>query len=146
MRGSKAKQVLVFGVFDLLHPGHVAFLKAASRHGEVTAVVTPDAKVLAEKGVAAHFTQDERLAMVGALKGVAKAVLGDTGPRWTVVSRLKPDVICVGYDQDASDPKFVAQMAGLRKPPTIVRVDGHEIAKYSSTKMKSAIRAARKKG
>lgn len=133
------KTVLIFGVFDLLHPGHIAFVREAAKHGDVTAVVTPDAKVLAEKGRPAFFPENERMAMVASLRGVAKAVLGDTGPRWTVVSRLRPDVICVGYDQDATNPKFVTQMAGLSKPPRIVRVDGYETGKYSSTKLKLEI-------
>lgn len=135
----KAKRVLVFGVFDLLHPGHAKFIAAAAEHGDVTVVVTPDAKVLAEKGRPAFFSEQERLAMVAALKGVTNVELGDKGARWTVVSRLAPDVICVGHDQDANHPKFVAQMAGLRKPPAIVRIEGHDTAKYSSSKLKLEI-------
>ena len=131
--------MLVFGVFDLLHPGHVKFIASAAAHGEVTVVVTPDAKVLAEKGRPAFFSEQERLAMVAALKGVACAELGDKGARWTVVSRLAPDVICVGHDQDVSHPKFIAQIAGLRKPPAIVRVGGHDTEKYSSSKLKLEI-------
>lgn len=135
----KAKSVLVFGVFDLLHPGHVAFIAAAATHGEVTVVVTPDARVLAEKGRPAFFNEQERLTMVSALKGVASAELGDKGARWTAVSRLAPDVICVGHDQDAGHPKFLAQIAGLRKPPVIVRIGGHDTKKYSSSKLKLEI-------
>jgi len=130
------KTVLIFGVFDLLHPGHVAFVREAAKHGEVTVVVTPDERVVAEKGRPPFFSENERLAMVTALKGVTNAELGDKGARWTVVSRLAPDVICVGHDQDATHPKFLAQVAGLRKPPKIVRVDGHDVGKYSSSKLK----------
>lgn len=129
-------KVLVFGTFDLLHPGHLSFLSAAAKHGEVTVVVTPDAKVAAEKGTEAFFDQDERLAMVGALKPVARAVLGDVGPRWTIVSRLAPDVICVGHDQDAAHPKFLAQVAGLRKPPKIVRIKPYRRDRYSSSRLR----------
>lgn len=135
----KPKRVLVFGVFDLLHPGHVAFIEAAAKHGDVTVVVTPDSRVLAEKGRPAFFSEDERLRMVSALKGVTHAELGDKGARWTAVSRLAPDIICVGHDQDAAHPKFVAQMAGLRKPPVIVRVGSHEAEKYSSSRLKLEI-------
>lgn len=135
----KAKSVLVFGVFDLLHPGHVKFIAAAAAYGEVTVVVTTDARVLAEKGRPAFFNEQDRLTMVAAMKGVTHAELGDRGARWTAVSRLAPDVICVGHDQDANHPKFIAQIAGLRKPPTIVRIGGHDIEKYSSSKLKLEI-------
>lgn len=144
--GSKKRKatVLVFGAFDLLHPGHVAFIREAARHGEVTAIVTPDVKVRAEKGRPPFFSESERLAMVAALKDVARAKLGDKGARWTVVARLAPDVICVGYDQDATNPKFLAQLAGLRKPPNIVRIGGHEVRKYSSSRLKLEIHKAAK--
>ena len=144
-RKVKSAKVLVFGVFDLLHPGHVAFIRAAAKHGKVTVVVTPDAKVLAEKGRPAFFDENARLAMVAALKGVEQAELGDKGARWTVVARLAPDVICIGHDQDASHPKFLAQVAGLRKPPKIVRIGGHETRKYSSTRLKLEIHRTREK-
>lgn len=146
MRTRPRKTVLVFGVFDLLHPGHVAFLHAAARHGAVTAVVTPDAKVLREKGMLPAFAERERLAMVAALAGVEKAVLGDRGARWTVVERLAPDVICVGHDQDARHPKFLAQISRLAKRPAIVRIAGYRTRKYSSTRLKLEIHRSAKKG
>ncbi|HTM68187.1 MAG TPA: adenylyltransferase/cytidyltransferase family protein [Candidatus Binatia bacterium] len=145
MSKSKTKRVLVFGVFDLLHPGHMAFLREAAKHGEVTVVVTRDEKAAAEKGRPPFFTEQERLEMVASLKGVAHAELGDKGARWTAVSRLAPDVICVGHDQDATHPKFLAQVAGLRKPPRIVQVGGLETAKYSSSRLKLEIHRTHEK-
>lgn len=139
------KKVLIFGVFDLLHPGHVAFIRAAAKHGDVIAVVTPDAKVRAEKGHAPSFTERERLAMVRALKGVTRSVLGDRGKRWKIVERVRPDVICVGHDQDAGHPKFLAQLERLMRRPKIVRIHGHRTRKYSSTRLKSEIHRLAKK-
>ncbi|HSD12363.1 MAG TPA: adenylyltransferase/cytidyltransferase family protein [Patescibacteria group bacterium] len=146
MKKRDRKTVLVFGVFDLLHPGHVAFLRAAARHGAVTAVVTRDAKVLREKGRRPAFSERERLAMVAALKHVERAVLGDKWARWSVVERLAPDVICVGHDQDARHPKFLAQASRLPMRPKIVRIAGHRPRKYSSTRLKLEIHRSAKTG
>jgi len=72
------RTVVVFGVFDLLHPGHLYFLREARKHGDhLTVVVTRDTRVRAEKNHTPVFTERERLEMVAALKGVDKAVLGD---------------------------------------------------------------------
>jgi FAD synthetase len=132
-------KVLVFGTFDLLHPGHLAFLAAAAKHGAVTVVVTPDVKVKKEKGRAPHFSERERMQMVAALKSVSRAVIGDKGKKWTVVQRLAPDVICIGHDQHAAHPAFLAQLAKLKKHPKIVRLPAHKPARYSSSKMKLEI-------
>src|SRR5512146_1527127 len=121
-RPGKKPTVLVFGTFDLLHPGHLAFLGAAARHGTVTVVVTPDAKAAREKSRRPFFAERERLAMIAALRPVARAVLGDRGREWRVVRRLRPDVICVGHDQRADHPAFLAQLAALPKKPRIVRL------------------------
>ena len=133
------KTVLVFGTFDLLHPGHLAFLAAASKHGEVTAVITPDAKVKNEKGGTPHFNARNRMQMVAALKPVSKAVIGDKGRKWTAIERLAPDIICVGHDQNADHPKFLAQLASLKKKPKIVILRAYQPRRYSSSKVKLEI-------
>jgi cytidyltransferase-like protein len=96
----KLRTVLVFGTFDILHPGHLAFLKEARRKGDyLIVVVTRDERVLAQKGRKPYFKEKERLAMVKEIKGVNAAMLGDSGKKWGVVRKLKPAVICVGYDR-----------------------------------------------
>jgi len=133
------KRVLVFGTFDLLHPGHISFLSNAAKHGAVTVVVTPDAKVSMEKGRVPHFSERERLEMVAALKSVNSAIIGDRSKRWTVVRRIAPDVICVGHDQNTKHPAFLAQLAKLKKQPKIVRLGPFRPNLYSSSKVKLEI-------
>jgi FAD synthetase len=127
--------VLVFGTFDLLHPGHVAMLRRAARYGEVTVVVTPDAKVAREKTRPPFFDERERLTMVASLAMVRRAVLGDRGKRWSVVRRLRPDVICVGYDQRPDHPEFLRQLDALPKKPRIVRLPAFTTDRYASSKI-----------
>jgi FAD synthetase len=138
----KTPTVLVFGTFDLLHPGHLAFLSAAAKRGALTVVVTPDAKAAREKARQPFFTERERLAMVAALTCVSRAVLGDRGRDWNVVRRLRPDVICVGHDQRADHPAFLAQLAALPEKPRIVRLRAHRAGRYSSSKVKLEIHRA----
>lgn len=131
------KTVLVFGVFDLLHPGHLAFLRAAKSKGDrLIVAVTPDSRVKKEKGAAPFFKDHERAALVGALRWVDRAVVGDRGRRWNLVRRLRPDVICVGYDQRTDHPSFLAQIAALPKKPLLVRLPAKNPGRYASSRIK----------
>ncbi len=104
------KKVMVFGVFDRLHPGHCSFLEQASRHGnEVIAVVTRDEVVRELKKKTPTQGEDERTAMVRGVSYVARAVLGDAIlGSYDVLREHKPDIICLGYDQNglAQDLRF----------------------------------------
>lgn len=113
------KRVVVFGVFDILHPGHLYFLQQAKKYGNhLTVVVTRKTRVRAEKKHTPVFDERERLKMVFALKEVDRAVLGDRQGEWNVLKRLRPDVVCVGYDQNQSWIK----KCGLKKIPEVIRI------------------------
>jgi len=96
--------VLASGVFDLLHLGHVKFLEEAKKAGgkgaELLVIVARDSTVLKMKGRKPVIPEDQRRALVEALRVVDEAVLGledfDIGD---VIERVKPDVIALGYDQ-----------------------------------------------
>ncbi|MBI4457393.1 adenylyltransferase/cytidyltransferase family protein [Candidatus Uhrbacteria bacterium] len=131
------KTVLAFGVFDLLHPGHLAFLRAAKKKGDrLIIAVTPDIRVKKEKGAPPFFGERERAAMVAAVRWVDRAVVGDRGRRWTLVRRLRPDVICVGYDQRIDHPSFLAQIATMPKKPRLIRLPAMRPSRYASSRIK----------
>lgn len=97
------KKVLVFGTFDLMHPGHLSFLRQARAHGDyLVASVARDTFVQRYKGRYPHHNEDERIASVMNCGLVDRAELSDekTGT-YSLISTLQPDVICLGFDQDA---------------------------------------------
>lgn len=117
----------MFGVFDLLHPGHLYFLREAKKYGDhLTVVITRDARVLHEKGHTPKLNERERVEMVSALRDVDNVALGDKVGEWKILRKLKPNVICIGYDQDAT----LIECAGLTYRPKIVRITQYK--KYSS--------------
>lgn len=126
-------QVIVFGVFDIIHPGHLYFLRQAKKYGDyLTLVVTRDKRVLAEKGRPPVFNEKERLETVKALKTVDKAILGDKIGEWKIIKKLKPDIVCVGHDQNID---FVKRWK-LKTIPKTVRIKSWKARKYSSTTIK----------
>ncbi|MBX4191287.1 MAG: FAD synthase [Candidatus Doudnabacteria bacterium] len=94
------KRVMVFGVFDLLHPGHVAFLKQAKKLGKFLVVsVARDKNVKRIKKNIPVFDQTERIKHVKDLKIANKVVLAGEKDPWPHILKEKPDVIALGYDQ-----------------------------------------------
>jgi FAD synthetase len=106
-------RVMTTGVFDLLHPGHIALLEEAAKLGdELVVVLARDDS--AEKEKHRPITPEEhRRRMVEALKPVSRAVLGHRGDYYRIVEELKPDIIALGYDQKY-DEKAVEEKCASR--------------------------------
>ena len=99
------KVVLVGGVFDLIHPGHIHTLKAAKAQGDVLVVV------VARTSTALNIKKDRRIyhnevlrkELVSSLNLVDLAVIGKEGTLYDTVEYVKPNVIALGYDQAHSE-------------------------------------------
>lgn len=93
--------VLAFGTFDGFHEGHKNFLEQAKALGGLLIVVVAQDKT-AEflKGRRPRLSLAKRLSTLQK-SGLADAVVaGDEEiGGWGAVSRYKPDIIAVGYDQ-----------------------------------------------
>lgn len=99
--------VLASGVFDLLHVGHVKFLEAAKKAGgpdaQLVVIIATDKTVERRKGKRPVVPQEQRRALVGALRVVDRAILGSEDfSMANILKRVKPDVIALGYDSPAS--------------------------------------------
>ena len=96
---AKFSVVLTGGVFDVLHIGHVLTLQKARELGELlVVVVATNETVEKRKGKKPLHAADYRCTMVGALKPVDIAIVGETDWMGTF-ARVKPDVVAFGYDQ-----------------------------------------------
>ena len=94
------KKVMVFGTFDILHPGHLYLFEQAKHYGDyLIVVVGRDATVTKVKGKHALHNKDERLAKVKLEKIVDEAVLGNIDDQYKIIEEYRPDFICLGYDQ-----------------------------------------------
>lgn len=92
-------KVLVFGTFDLLHPGHRFLFAEASKRGALTIVVARDRNVQRIKGRFPVQDEDERMSRVRAAAPEASVVLGDAHDFLVPVKAIDPDLILLGYDQ-----------------------------------------------
>ena len=95
-------QRIVFtnGVFDLLHPGHVRYLQAARREGDVLIVgINSDRSVRANKGPSRPIMPEhERAEVLEALACVDAVVVFDEETPAKIIDALQPDVLVKGAD------------------------------------------------
>jgi len=92
------KRVMAAGVFDLLHLGHIHYLTEARKFGDELVVVVATDVMVAKRKHQPIIPQEQRLALVAALKPVDAALLGSPIDQYATVAAIRPDVIALGYD------------------------------------------------
>jgi D-beta-D-heptose 7-phosphate kinase/D-beta-D-heptose 1-phosphate adenosyltransferase len=91
------------GVFDILHPGHVRYLQAARRHGDLLIVgLNSDASVRRNKGPERPINpESERAEVLAALACVDAVSIFDDDTPADIIRRVQPDVLVKGSDWPA---------------------------------------------
>jgi cytidyltransferase-like protein len=134
---SKMRIVLVGGVYDILHLGHLAVLAEARTYGDVlVVVVATDITVETLKGRRPVFPEEDRRALVEQLKPVDAAILGyeDVGMGYEqVINEVKPNIIALGYDQDSVARTITELVEKRRLNVRIVRLSKFDKEKYLSS-------------
>ncbi|PYS72271.1 MAG: D-glycero-beta-D-manno-heptose 1-phosphate adenylyltransferase [Acidobacteria bacterium] len=97
-----AGKTLVFtnGVFDILHVGHVRYLKQARALGDALVVaINSDRSVRELKGLDRPFMKEnERAEVLAALRAVDYVTTFDEVSPRSLIARLLPDVLAKGGD------------------------------------------------
>jgi rfaE bifunctional protein nucleotidyltransferase chain/domain len=91
------------GCFDLLHVGHVRYLRAAAGEADrLIVAINDDRSVLALKGPGQPILPAaDRAELVDAIRGVAYVVVFPDGDVSRLLALLRPDVHCKGTDYTA---------------------------------------------
>lgn len=100
LRAAGRKLVFTNGVFDILHVGHVRYLKEARALGDALVVaINSDRTVRELKGAGRPLmNQNERAEILAALRAVSYAtIFDDVSPR-ALIAELLPDVLVKGGD------------------------------------------------
>ena len=90
------KKVLVYGSFNVLHPGHLRLLRFAKECGDRLIIAVYSDFVA---GTAAHVPEQLRLEGVQSITWVNEAFILD-GPVEDLISRLKPDIVVKGKEHE----------------------------------------------
>ena len=111
--------VFTNGVFDILHPGHVRYLKAARALGDKLIVaINSDRSVRAlGKGPNRPVNPEhERAEVLRALACVDEVVIFDEPDPHAIISKIQPDILVKGADwgEDAIIGRDVVEAGGGR--------------------------------
>ena len=102
-RAAGSRIVFTNGVFDILHPGHLRYLQAARRHGDLLIVgLNSDASVRRNKGPERPINPEtERAELLAALECVDAVSIFDEDTPADIIRRVQPDVLVKGADWPA---------------------------------------------
>lgn len=132
---------MVFGTFDVLHPGHLYLFEQAKKYGDyLVVVVARDTTVEAVKHHKTTYSEQERLKAVQQAPFVDKAVLGNPGDKYKVIEEHKPNIICLGYDQKAFTDKLAEELKKRNVAAKIIRLPPYKEDVYKSTKIKKILK------
>jgi len=132
--------VLVGGVFDILHPGHISTLKSAKSYGDVLIVIiaTTSTATKIKKNRIIYHNEELRKEMVSALSFVDLALIGRKGTLFDTVEYVRPDIIALGYDQTHTE-KYISENCKKRNIDARVIRLNTPIPKTKSSEIKKEL-------
>jgi glycerol-3-phosphate cytidylyltransferase len=97
-------KVYTGGTFDLIHSGHVNFLRRCAEIGTVTVALNTDEFIASYKGKPPVMSYDERLEILSEFLSVTNIVPNSNGAdsRQTILD-VAPDIIAIGSDWARKD-------------------------------------------
>lgn len=112
----KNKRVFVSGCYDMLHSGHVAFFKEASKYGDLYVGIGSDKTIEELKNRKTVCSEKERLYMVKAIRYVTDACINSGSGMMDFiesVDRFKPDVFVVNSDGGSDTKRRFCEERGI---------------------------------
>ena len=127
---------MCFGAFDVLHAGHRHFIGESMRHGRaLTVVVARDASILRLKGHVPLYSEEVRCATVQEAFPTVQVILGDTEDFYAPLRAVRPDVVCLGYDQRYDAEVFERLFPEI----AVVRIDAYQPDIFKSSLLKASL-------
>jgi cytidyltransferase-like protein len=119
------KVVLIGGVFDIVHPGHIHTLKDAKNQGDVLVVVVARSSTALKINKQRKIYHDETLRkeLVSSIRYVDFAIIGREGTLYDTVEFVKPDIIALGYDQIHTEKEIAVNCAKRGINTRIIRLN-----------------------
>jgi cytidyltransferase-like protein len=110
------KKVFVSGCFDILHSGHIAFLKEAAQFGDLYVGLGSDNTIQELKGRRTINSEDERRYMLEALSCVHNVKINNGNGILDFLGdmrSLKPDIFIVNEDGHTPDKEVICRDMGI---------------------------------
>ncbi len=116
-------RVMASGVFDILHLGHLHYLRQAKELGDDLVVVVARDSTVRRMKHDPVTPEDKRRDLVEALKPVDEAILGHEGDIYKTVEEVNPDIIALGWDQPFEPGEIEAECRKRGIDAKVVRLE-----------------------
>lgn len=133
------RKVLVSGCFDMMHSGHIAFLKTAAEYGQVYACIGSDETVFSLKGRYPVVNQSERKYCLDALDAVFEARVSRGDGHLDFLPELleiKPNVFVVNADGDSQAKRALMADRGIEYV-VLDRIPANNLPPRSTTALRT---------
>ena len=135
----KKNNVMCFGTFDLLHPGHLSYFQQAKKYGDYLLVVVARDATKKKFGKKTWFNEEERFHLLKKVALVDEVLLGDLEDYLKVILQKKPQTLCLGYDQTVNQKQLKLKLAQHNFYPKIVRLQAYQPKKNKSSLLKKKL-------
>jgi len=130
------KQVMVFGTFDIFHPGHEYFLKQARKLGDyLIVVIARDKTVIEIKNKKPLHNERQRLKLIEQSRLANRVILGSITDKYLAIKKYRPRIIALGYDQ----ANFVIGLEDKLKSLNLLKTKIIRLKPFKPNKYKSSI-------
>jgi FAD synthetase len=119
-------KVMATGTFDLLHMGHIYYLKEAKKLGDTLAVVVATDTTVRKLKHDPITPQEIRVNLIKELKMVDEAYLGYEKDMYRIVEEIKPDIIALGFDQIHDDIAIQKELKKRKLNVQVVRLPKYQ--------------------
>ncbi len=114
------------GTFDLLHLGHIYYLKEAKKLGDKLIVVVAHDSTVRKLKHEPINPQEIRLRLIQELKIVDEAYIGYEEDIYKIVTEIKPDIIALGYDQIHNEKNICTELKKRGITARVVRLKKYD--------------------
>lgn len=139
----KRKKVFVSGCYDMLHSGHVAFFKEASRYGDLYVGIGSDRTIRELKNRVPVYSERERLYMVKAIRYVSDAYINEGSGMMDfidTVDQVRPDYFVVNSDGGSETKRAFCRERGIEYIE-LERVPDDGLEARSTTSLRTGVRS-----
>ncbi|MGB8310056.1 MAG: adenylyltransferase/cytidyltransferase family protein [Methanoregula sp.] len=128
------RRVVATGTFDILHPGHIFYLQESKKLGdELFVIVARDENVKHKPHPI--LPEEQRLAMIAALKPVDHAILGDHTDMFHPIKEIRPDIITIGFNQYFDEGKLRKELSDRDLHAKVVRIGKYADGDLASSRL-----------
>jgi len=114
------------GTFDLLHMGHIYYLREAKKLGDTLVVVVATDPTVQKLKHDPITPQESRVNLIRELKMVDEVYLGHDDDMYAIVQEIKPDIIALGFDQIHNDAVIKNELKKRKLNVKLVRLPKYE--------------------